>query len=118
MAGGTAAAAGAGAEREEGKSKLHVFASTWNMGGGIERDELLQLERLGLLGRWIPRDPAYDLYVRPCKSVGVRSRQRRLTAVTSTLCICQVIGVQECQHVKELREMVHRYLGESMGSVG
>ena len=50
--------------KEEGK--LHVFASTWNMGGGVEREELLLLERLGLLDRWIPRDPAYDLYVRAC----------------------------------------------------
>ena len=55
----------------EGKGMLHVFASTWNMGGGIERDELLLLERLGLLGRWIPRDPAYDLYVRACVPASV-----------------------------------------------
>ena len=60
---------------------LHLFASTWNM-GGVEK-EVLEAGLPRLLPQWIPK--VYDLYV---------------------------LGVQECQCIKELRKMIHAYLGK------
>jgi len=59
---------------------IRIVATTWNMGGGVGHKEL-EGGLPPVLHQWLPRD--YDLYI---------------------------IGVQECQCLRELRNVVHEYL--------